>query len=163
MDNSARKTLRDIGSDEGRHYQFYVSALGAFALVNPDAALTAMRCQHEADNFSMPGKQGIKRFSRLASTIAAGGVFDSITVLKAQKQTIDESGMLLTTPVTDEGKAALEWAQGISEKSDRIWEDNQLKLDEFRSKQAKKIEPGLLRPLILGHTVEIIDKQFVPK
>ena len=161
MDNYAKRNLRDIGADEGRHYQFYLSVLSAIVEVNPDMALIAMRNQHEKDNFSMPGKKGIKGYSKLALVIALSGVFDAITVLRAQKQTIDESGMLISCPTTDEGKSALEWANTLSDNSDKIWLDNQTKLDEFRFKTAQKIKSSQ-RPFILGHTVEIIGNQFTP-
>lgn len=161
MDASGSRTLRALGSDEGRHYQFYVSALRAIARVNPDMALVAMRRQHEGDNFDMPGKKGIIGYTVLAKTIALSGVFDAITILEAQKQTIDESGLLEVNPKTDEGKAAQEWAYAISSKDDPSWIRKQKLMDLLRQRAVPKIS-STLRPFILGQTVEFENNSFIP-
>lgn len=162
MDASGSKTLRALGSDEGRHYQFYVSALRALAKVNPDMVLTAMQRQHEGDKFAMPGKKGIVGYVSLAKTIALSGVFDAITVLEAQKQTIDEAGLLEVNPVTDQGKAAQEWAHAVSSREDPQWARKQKLMERIRQQSASRIGEAALRPFILGHSVEFKSNSFMP-
>lgn len=153
MDESGSKTLRALGSDEGRHYQFYVSALRALARVNPDMVLNAMRRQHEGDNFGMPGEKGIIGYKGLAKTIALSGVFDAITVLEAQKKTIDDAGLLDVAPLTDKGKESQEWANSISNRENLIWARKQKLMEKIRERAASQIGEQALMPFILGHTV----------
>lgn len=161
MDERGAKTLRAIGADEGRHYQFYVSALRAFALVAPDIALEAMRRQHQGDNFAMPGQKGIPDYQKYARIIALSGIFDSITILEAQKQTIDEAGLLKAVPITDQGKRDQEWAYGVSSKEDPAWDRKERLMTILRERAAKQIKPTGLRPFILGHTVDLISNNYV--
>ncbi len=160
MDSAGRKSLRAVGADEGRHYQFYVSAAHALAIAFPDLALMAMRRQHEGDNFGMPGQKGIPAYEALAKIIALGGMFDAITVLEAQKKTIDEAGLLQAVPVSDEGKQALDWAYGISERTDPTWERKTKLMSKIRERATKSIDPNGLKPVILGTTVELVDNEF---
>lgn len=161
MDSSGSKTLRALGSDEGRHYQFYISALKAVSRVDPDMVLVAMRRQHEGNNFAMPGEKGIPNYNVLAKTIALSGVFDAITILEAQKKTIDDAGLLDVDPKTDEGKAAQEWANAISSKDDRSWTRKQKLMDILRERAVSEISSTLL-PFILGQTVELENNSFIP-
>lgn len=162
MDIPGAKTLRAIGSDEGRHYQFYVSALRALARVSPDTVLEAMRRQHEGDSFAMPGQKGIVGYSGLARTIALSGVFDALTILEAQKKTMDEAGLLEVVPITDEGKKAQEWAYAVSSREDPVWERKKMLMEKTRQRAAQRIGSLTLRPFILGHTVELENNSFVP-
>ncbi|MEI7682898.1 MAG: acyl-ACP desaturase [Candidatus Saccharibacteria bacterium] len=162
MDAPGSKTLRAIGSDEGRHYQFYMSALKALSKVVPDTVLVAMRHQHENDSFAMPGQKGINGYSGLARTIALSGVFDALTILEAQKKTIDEAGLLDSAPVTDEGKKAQEWAHALSAKEDITWQRKRKLMEITRQRAFSSIGSSSLRPFILGYSVEIKNNSFVP-
>jgi hypothetical protein len=161
MDISGARTLRAIGSDEGRHYQFYASALKALARVNPDMALMGMRRQHEGDSFAMPGQKGIPGYAELARTIALSGVFDALTVLEAQKQTIDEAGLLEVKPLTDPGKEAQEWANAISSREDSSWARKQRLMELLRERASRPNGSEILRPFILGHSVEFKGNSFI--
>ncbi len=161
MDDRGAANLLAVGGDERRHYNFYVSMLRALAEVDPDFALMGMRRQHEGGAFEMPGKKGIIDYSKLAKTIALSGVFDEITILQAQKRTIDEARLLGVKPVSDEGKQAQEWAEGISEKTDPIWDRKVNLMDRLRDR-AMRAEPNSeLRPFILGRTVELKRNKYV--
>ncbi len=161
MDAKGASSLRAVGADEGRHYNFYVSMLRALGQVNPDFALGGMRRQHEGNAFAMPGQKGIPNYKKHAATIALSGVFDSLTVLEAQKQTIDDAGLLELEPVTDEGKQAQEWASGVSEKTDKTWERKAKLMDIMRERAAGAVRDGELRPFILGRTVELQGRNYV--
>ena len=161
MDARGAKTLRAIGADEGRHYQFYMSALKALSLIDPDAALSAMRRQHQGDNFAMPGQKGIPDYEKYARIIALSGIFDSLTILEAQKQTIDEAGLIKTAPTTDQGKSDQEWAYGIASREDPIWARKERLMTILRERAAKQADPGALRPFILGYSVELVANNYV--
>ena len=160
MDDRGAKTLRAIGTDEGRHYQFYVSTLKALANVNPDIALAGMRRQHEGGAFAMPGKKGIKNYDILANTIALSGIFDAITILEGQKQTIDEAGLLDVTPNTDQGKKDREWAYSISSRENILWTRKAKLMEITRERSMKHIEKDKLLPFILNHTVELSNNSY---
>lgn len=162
MDKRGAVNLRKVGADEGRHYNFYVSMLRALAQVDPDFALIGMQRQHQGDSFAMPGQKGISEYKLHAKAIAVGGIFDAITVLEAQKQTIDEAKLLEVDPITDEGKQAQEWANGVSDQSDANWAKKNRAMEILRERSARRIGEGELRPFILGHTVEIVNNTFVP-
>ncbi len=162
MDTPGAKNLWAIGGDENRHYNFYVSALQALGRVAPDAALAGMRRQHKGNAFNMPGKKGIPGFSELSLTIILGGLFDKVTVLEAQRKTIDDAKLLEAAPVTDQGKIDQEWAHGIYSRQDPIWVRKQNLMDGLRERAKPKQEAGVLLPFILGQTVEIIEKSYVP-
>ena len=162
MDISGSRTLRALGGDEGRHYQFYVSALRALARISPDTVLVAMRRQHEDDNFAMPGQKGIIGYTGLARTIALSGVFDALTILEGQKQTIDEAGLIEVDPVTDQGKSAQEWAYAVSSREDPSWARKQKLMEKIRQRAAQQIGPVALRPFILGYSVKFENNSFAP-
>lgn len=157
MDKSARKNIRAIAGDEGRHYQFYLKALKAMALRHPDYVLGAMRRQHEGDAFDMPGKDGIEHYGAMSKTIAAAGLFDAITILRAQKQTIEEAALLTMQPQTDQGKADQEWAATVANESSDVWVRKQKLMQITRERAAKRAadQSDELRPFILGATVEL--------
>ena len=163
MDAPGRSNLLKIGGDEGRHYNVYGSGLKALAAIFPDIALAGMRRQHEGGAFAMPGQKGIPNYIRLARTIALAGVFDTITVLEAQKQTILETKLLEAEPVTDQGKLDQEWAHGITSEEDPVWENQRAGMIELRERAGRRIKPGRLRPFIIGVTVELdANNNYVP-
>ncbi len=162
MDEKGARNLRAVGSDEGRHYKFYVDMLKALGEAYPDFALIGMRRQHEGDSFAMPGQKGIRGYNIHAKNIALSGIFDSITVLEAQKQTIDDAGLLRLKPITADGMQAQEWASGLSEKTDLIWDRKSRLMDRIRERSANRANRIGPRPFILGHTVELVNNLFVP-
>jgi hypothetical protein len=158
MDLAAAESLKNIAVDEGRHHQMYLKIFRAIAKYYPDLALAAMRRQHKGEAFAMPGMQGIPNYGRLALTIAMGGVFDGLTVLNAQKQTIDKSGLLTVTPKTERGKKDQAWANALSSGEDPRWAAATARIEDVRDRsfdRHKKRPKGDLRPFILGRTVAL--------
>lgn len=160
LDPKAAKNMYAVGGDEGRHYKFYVSMLKALGEIYPDLALLGMQRQHEGDAFAMPGQKGIPGYNIHAKTIALGGIFDAITVLEAQKQTIEDAGLLNNVPVSDEGKEAQLWAAGIAEGTDPAWGRKRRLMEILRERSSKQIVGSDLRPFILEHTVTISDGKY---
>jgi hypothetical protein len=161
LDIKAAKNLQSVGGDEGRHYRFYMSMLRALGETFPDMALLAMQRQHEGDTFAMPGQKGIPGYAMHAKTIALGGLFDSTTILVAQKQTIEDAGLLKIDPVTDEGKRAQEWASQVAESTSAVWARKRRLMDILRERSARQIVDTEFRPFILGQTVMIHGNSFV--
>ncbi len=162
MDESGAKNLRAIGGDEGRHYRFYISILRELTSIDPDIALAGMRRQHEGDSFAMPGQKGITGYNNFARTIALSGIFDALTVLEAQRQTIIDAGLLDSEPVSDQGKKDQEWAVGIVSKNDPIWLSKAHLLELIRDRAHRQKSTNGLSQFILGRTVRIVGSKYVP-
>jgi len=162
VDEPHAKNLRLIGSDEGRHYKFYLTMMKALGQEFPDIALAAMRHHHDNGAFEMPGQKGILNYTQMAREIAVSGVFDAIMVLKAQKQTIDEAGLLTITPKTDQGKKNQEWAFSVSSEENKAWQRSQKLTQLLRERAVKNLVDGPLKPLILGYNVIIENNKLLP-
>ena len=128
----------------------------------PDVTLAAMRRHHDNGAFEMPGQKGILNYAKMAKNIAISGVFDAVMVLRAQKQTIDEAGLLNVRPITDQGKEDLEWASKVSSEEHDAWQRGKRLTQLLRERAAKARVDGPLRPLILGHNVDIVNSKLVP-
>jgi acyl-[acyl-carrier-protein] desaturase len=72
-DAAGRQMLRQISSDENRHFLFYRDVVSHLFAVDPSATMVALA--EEVRSFAMPGVS-IPGFARYALAIASAGIYD---------------------------------------------------------------------------------------
>ncbi len=154
LDTLGRRMLQSVSGDEERHYRFYSAQVQALLEVDPDQTVVAIHDQ--LNNFAMPGARGIPEFGALAKTIAVSGIYDQTieTDTKAdllKQWKIDERTFKADAAKEAQTKLIEEYGPDSPVRIKRT-----AQMERVRDAIVKRHErEGTVRPLIIGHTVQL--------
>lgn len=148
------KVPRVIMKDEAPHAREYESVIKAIAQVAPDPVVVALA--KEFANFQMPGKEGIRNFSKMEATAAIAGVLDGVITLDLMRGFVDRLGIADMEVTSDEAKQAQDWLLDPNGSlGDTAYKEAQ---EYWTAKRQKAIDRaqnnGTLLPAIIGVTVQ---------
>ena len=154
-----------VAADEVRHYIAYRDLVKAdmhLAVESGDqdyidhVAATMVHTLHTA-NFAMPAEGRMENFRRLSALIAFSGIYDVTSIRSMSRRVVKEIDFEeFAKHVKDEHvKAAIdEFLLDIQEDSPGNTKMKQ-ELEAIRDRKLNRVKEGQLRPLIVGHTVEV--------